>query len=59
MPIFHGFRALAREGAGGPGNVNLDGDRQHCLGHFLVLTAQHLLLDLVNLFSSVQLLSRV
>ena len=62
MPISHRFRALAKVGGGGwavLGNVNLDADRQDRLGHFHVLTAQHHLLDLVNLFSSVQSLSRV
>ena len=52
MPISHGFRALAKVG-GGLGNVNLDADRQDRLGHFHTLTPQHLLLDLVNLFSAV------
>ena len=61
MPISHRFRALAKVGGGWAvlGNVNLDADRQDRLGHFHVLTAQHHLLDLVNLFSSVQSLSRV
>ena len=58
MPISHGFRALAKV-RGGLGNGNLDADRQDRLGHFHVLTAQHLLLDLVNVFSSVQSLSHV
>ena len=61
MPISHRFRALAKVGGGWAvlGNVNLDADRQDRLGHFHVLTAQHHLLDLVKLFSSVQSLSRV